>query len=118
MATEGIWLDKLKALSGRREAALDQYGVSRNHDPEMLERRLRRISADEQAIWGMCDDLAVLVRNSLGPPKEVYHVAQRPCGYAFARGFRLVLEGQARAKHLKRCSICRWPSGADLRASA
>lgn len=118
MVLEDIWLDQLKALSGRREAALDRYRVSPAHDPQMLERQLNRISADEQTIWAMHRDLAVLVRSSLGAPKKVYHVADKPCGHAFARGFRLVLEGQARAKHLKRCSICRWPAADDLRVSA
>lgn len=118
MAFAGTWLDQLKGLSGRREAALNRYGVGPAPHRGTLERELNRIKVDEQAIWGMYGDLEVVVRNSLGAPRRVYHLADSPCGHAYRRGFRLVLEGQARARHLKRCSICRWPAAHELRVSA
>lgn len=122
-ASKAVWFDQVRALSERREAALEMYRPLLGLEPfwgakDSLERKLARISAEDALVWGMYDDLEVLVRKTVGPPRTVYHYADRPCGHAFLRGFEPLLEGQAHAKHLTRCPNCPWPAAQDLQMSA
>ena len=120
-ASKTLWIDQLKVLTERRRTLLEKYEPLLTWAPwsrDAFEHQLTSISAKEVAILGMHDDLQVLVRNSVGAPKNCYHLADRPCGHAYGRGFRPVLEGQARANHLKRCMLCRWPADVDLRVGA
>lgn len=120
-ASKILWFNQLKALTERRRALLEMYEPRLPWAPwakEAFERQLTRITDEEAALWGMYDDLEVLVRNSVGAPRTVYHRADWPCGHALLRGFQHVLEGQARAKRLTRCVHCRWPANEDFRLSA
>jgi hypothetical protein len=61
----------------------------------------------------MKDDVHVLVRWTVGPPVTVYHYAEKPCrrvtGKGRSRGsFSALLEGEAKARGLERCSACWW----------
>lgn len=113
-----LWFDQLRAHSDRRSAALDRYRESLAWAKAQLDRECTSITAEEQATWEMINDIAVLVRTSIGAPREVYHLADQPCGHAFGRGFRPMLEGQAQARRLTRCTLCHWPEAQNLLASA
>jgi hypothetical protein len=120
-ASNTFWFNQLKALTERRRALLEGYEPRLPWAPwakDAFERQLTRINDEEAALWGMYDDLEVLVRKSVGAPKLRYHLADGPCRHALLRGFQHVLEGQARGKRLTRCLHCRWPATEDLRVSA
>jgi len=89
-ASKTLWFNQLKALTERRRALLEMYEPRLPWAPwakEAFERQLTRITDEEAALWGMYDDLEVLVRNSVGAPRTVYHRADWPCGHALLRGF-------------------------------
>lgn len=120
-ASKTFWFNQIRALAERRRTAIERCEALLPSAPwakDALKRQLTRINDEEAALFGMHDDLEVLVRNSVGAPKLRYHLADRPCRHALLRGFQHVLEGQARAKRLTRCLHCRWPATEDLRVSA
>lgn len=120
-ASKTFWFNQIRALAERRRAAIERCEALLPSAPwakEALKRQLTRINDEEAALFGMHDDLEVLVRKSVGAPKLRYHLADRPCRHALLRGFQRVLEGQARGKRLTRCLHCRWPATEDPRVSA
>src|ERR1035437_1843748 len=79
-ASKTLWIDQLKVLTERRRTLLEKYEPLLTWAPwsrDAFEHQLTSISAKEVAILGMHDDLQVLVRNSVGAPKNCYHLADR-----------------------------------------
>jgi hypothetical protein len=97
-----------------RKELVEQHRKLLEQASGQLSSRMSRVNEREERIVAMRNDLVVLVRTSVGAPMAVYHHADRPCGLASGRGFRAVLEGEARWKLLKRCVHCRWPVASDL----
>ncbi len=97
-------LEQLRLEFAKKERELEQKKRERERSNSTVARR----QAEQDAVWAMSEDLVVLVRISTGAPRTIYHLADQPCGQAWGRGFRKMLEGQARASQLSRCRSCRW----------
>ena len=115
--------DMYKNVESRKQALLDQRAQARREGresaveafprrgrsaQESLSKRLAILDREETLDRERRADLLVLMRQSVGAPRPVYHFAERPCGFARGRGFAEYLEGDL-SDSLDRCSSCRWP---------
>lgn len=108
-----MWDERMAGVARAREDAYKQYLWSVDMQRRMLDDQLKRLDRQHKQLVNMRDDRIVLVRQTAGPDVTTYHSAERPCGRVNGRGrslssFKRVLEGEAKADSLHRCTACTW----------
>lgn len=112
---ETLWGEKMTKLALQREKAYQDHLVREEQSRGKLQRELDQLDRMHSRLEGMKEDVLVLLRSTPGPELSVYHSAMWPCRRVTGRGhsrsnFAEMLEGEAQARAVRRCSACRWPT--------
>lgn len=108
-----VWTARMSELTESERRAVASYLTSTDRARAVLGFELDTLKQRRDRIGGMQNDRTVLVRNTQGPALKTYHADDRPCGRVTGQArslasFDVVLEGEAKQRHLTRCSACRW----------
>ena len=111
--SDSLWARRVAEVQADRLKAHEEYVRRVASAQAWLDHRLGVLASRAEELMGREEDLAVLVRKTPGPTVTTYHSAAKPCGRVTGvsrsrSSYRELLESEAVARRLKRCSACLW----------
>ena len=105
--------DEIASLEAEKHRAYEIFEQKIGAAHTELLAELGRIRERLQQVFNVKGELPVLIRITPGPEVTIYHSATHPCGRVTGRhrdrgNYRQLLEREARARYLTRCSACHW----------